>query len=109
MVEQIVTAVVVGGRKPALRDRHSDARRNALSERTGSGFDARGPPVFRMTGTPAAGLAKIFQIIERHRQTIRLLVARALRFYAAEMKQAVEQHRGVADREHESIAVRPVG
>ncbi len=62
-----------------------------------------GPVVVRRTavlwmrGAPAAGLAEALQA-HRHRLAD-----------AAEMEQAIEQRRGVADRRHEAVALGPCG
>ncbi len=51
---------------PARRQRHADARRIALSQRTGRGFHAGSPAIFRMAGAFAVELAEALQIIELH-------------------------------------------
>src|SRR6267378_1633379 len=50
-------AIVVVG-EPLLRQRHADAGGNALTERTGRGFNARDPVVFRMSRSLTVQLAE---------------------------------------------------
>ena len=80
----------------AFGDRHAERVGNALAERTGGGLDAGGVAVFGMAGGLGAELAEILDILDRH-----VLVAE-------EIEQRVEQHRTMAGREHEAVAVRPV-
>ncbi len=84
-------------RREALGDRHADRRREALSERAGGRLDPRRMPIFGMTGRRRAELAEILQIRTRHARI------------AEKIMQGVEQHRAVAGRQHEAIAVGPVG
>ena len=55
-----------------------------------------GMAVFRMAGGLAAELAEALQLIQRHVGI------------AGEMQQRIEQHRAVAGRQHEAVAVRPI-
>ena len=66
-------AIVVVG-EPLLRQRHADARGNALPERTGSGFDAGDPVVLRMSRSLAVQLAETADVVERHRRLSESLV-----------------------------------
>ena len=79
----------------ALGDRHADGVGNALAERTRRGLDPGGVAVFGMAGRERTELTEALDLVDRH-----LLVA-------GEMKQRVEQHRAVAGREHEAVAVGP--
>ena len=81
----------------ALCDRHAYRIGHALAERAGGGFDARRVAVFGMTGRQRAKLTEVLEFFDRD-----LLVA-------DEMQERVEQHRAVAGREHEAVAVRPGG
>ena len=69
---------------------------NALPEWAGRRLDTVGVPVFGVAGRLAVDLAKPLQLVEGH-----ILVA-------GQIEQAVEQHRGVAVRQHEPVAVEPV-
>jgi hypothetical protein len=53
--------------------------------------------VFRMAGGGRAELAEILDLLERHVGV------------AEQMQQRVEQHRAVTGRQHEPVAVRPIG
>ena len=82
-------------RQMALGDRHADRVGEALAERAGGGLDAGRMAVFRMTGGDRAELAEALDLLDRHRRI------------AGEIEQRVEQHRAVAGREHEAVAVGP--
>ena len=114
VVEQRMSVAVVRGGEPTLRDGHAHAGRRTLTERAGGGLDARSPAVFRVPSAAAASLPKAFQIGQRHGRSTqlgaRLLVRRTLlRLHCAQVQQAVEQRRRVADRQHEAVTVRPLG
>ena len=66
-------------------------------ERPGRGLDAEGVPELGMAGRARAQLPEALQLLQRH---VRI---------AGEVEQRVEQHRAVAGREHEAVAVGPVG
>ena len=80
-----------------LRQRHADGVGEALAERTGRRLDAGGVPVLGMAGRLGAELAEALQLIHFHARI------------AGEIEQRIEQHRAVAGRQHEAVAVRPVG
>src|SRR5215510_3048184 len=68
VIENVKAWTIVAVGKPLLRQRHADARGNALPERTGSGFDAGDPVVFRMSRSLAVQLAKTANVVKRHRR-----------------------------------------
>ena len=106
VVEQRETRPVVMRAEQARRDRHADAVAAALAERPGRGLDAGGVAVFRMAGRDAVELAEILDVVEAHRRTI----GDALPVDAphlGQVQQRIEQHRGVAGRQHEAVAVGP--
>ena len=76
--------------------READRIAEALAERPGGRLDARRMAVFGMAGGLAAELAEVLQLIERHVGI------------AGQMQQRIEQHRAVAGREDEAVAVGPV-
>ena len=78
-----------------LRDRHADRIGQTLAERPGGGFDAGGMAVLRMSRGERAELAEALDLVDGHR------------LVAEEIKQRIEQHRAVAGREHETVAVGP--
>jgi hypothetical protein len=85
------------GREVALGQRHADRVGDALAERAGRGLDAEGVAELGMPGSAGPELAEALQLLERHVGV------------AGEVEQRVEQHRAVAGREHEPVAVGPVG
>ena len=79
----------------ALGDRHADGIGDALAERTRGRLDAGGVAIFRVAGGAGAELAEILDLVDRD-----VLVAR-------QVEQRVEEHRAVAGRQDEAVAVRP--
>ena len=80
----------------ALGDRHADRHRHALAQRPGGHFD---PGSSKFSGCPArraAELAEVLDVVDR-----RPLVA-------GQVEQGVDQHRAVAGRQDEAVAVGPV-
>ena len=97
MVVDDVTAGPVEFRgEQFLGERHADRVRDALAERPGGGFDTGRAAVLRMPRCLRMQLAEAFQL--RQRQVV-----------AGQVQQRVEQHRAVAVREHEAVAVDPGG
>ena len=68
----------------------------ALAERPGRGLDAERVAVLGMAGRAGPELPEAPQLVQRH---VRI---------AGQVEQRVEQHRAVAGREHEPVAVRPI-
>jgi hypothetical protein len=60
-----------------------------------------------MASTRAVELAEALDGVERHRRLAERLVLRIDRLDASEVQERVEQHRGMPDRQHEAVAVRP--
>ena len=92
---------------PAAGHRHADARRHALSERPGRRLDARRPSIFRMAGASAVELPESLDVVERHGQMPEPFVLRVHRLDAGEVEHRVQQHRRMADRQDEPIAIGP--
>ena len=88
--------VAEGGVHDALGDREADRIAEALAERAGRGLDAGGMAVFGMAGGLGAELAEVLDLVDGH-----VLVAE-------EIEQRIEQHRAVAGRQDEAVAVGPV-
>ena len=63
--------------------------------------------VFRMARRLAAELAEAADIVERDRRLPELLVIGVHRLRAGQVQHGPQQHRGVAVREHEAVAVGP--
>ena len=106
VIEQRETRPIVMRAEEPRRDRHADTVAAALAERPGGGLDAGGMAVFRMPGRDAVELAEIFDVIEAHCGKI----SDALPVDAphlGQVQQRIEQHRGMAGRQHEAVAVGP--
>ena len=93
MVHQVVAEA---GVHHPLGQRHADRGRDALTQRAGCGLDPLGMAVFRVPGGAAAHLAEGAQLVEPHVVIAEQVVDR------------VDQHRAMAGRHHEAVAVGPV-
>ena len=89
----IAVAVELGG-EHFLGERHADGIRNALPQRTGRRLNAEPRLVLRVTGGAVSQLPKISNLVDRQ-------------FVPGQMQQAVQQHRTVAVRQHEAVAIGP--
>ena len=94
MVDQLVAIAHV---QHALGERHADRRRDPLPERTRRRFDAERMAIFRMAGGRRTELPKILDLLDPHVGI------------AEQMMDRILQHRTVAGRQHEPVAVRPCG
>ena len=74
---------------------HADGVAYSLTERAGRGLHAGCVAVLGVAGCPAFPLPELLQVIERE-------------IVAGEIEHAVQQHRCVSRRQHESIAVQPI-
>ena len=106
-VEQLVAGAVEVRRLPLRGDRHPDRRRHPLAERPGGRLDPGGPAVLRVAGRLRVELAERLDVVERDRLAPLDLVVGVDGPDPGEVKQRVEQHRGVAGGEHEAVAVGP--
>ena len=107
VIEDFKTWSVVSVGEPFLGDGHADAGRDTLSERAGGGFHSRHPMIFRVAGRFAVELAKPANIVQRDRGLPEIFIVGVHRLDAGEVKDGPEQHRSVAIREDEPVAVRP--
>ena len=96
VIEEVEAGAIEVRGQHALGDRHPDRVGEALTERSGGGLDARREPVLGMAGRARAELAEAAQLVEREVE-------------AGEVEETVEERRGVAGREHEAVAIEPVG
>ena len=92
VIDQLVAEF---GVEVALGDRHADRHGEALPERPGGRLDAR-----RAGNSPdgrrrAAELAEVADVVDRRPRV------------AGQVEQGVDQHRAVAGRQHEAVAVGP--
>ncbi len=94
VVDQVRTEL---GGELGFGNRHADRIGKALAQRTGGGLDAVGKVVFRVAGSLGMQLAEILDLIDGH-------VA-----VAEQVKRGIEQHRAVAGRKDEAIAIGPPG
>ena len=86
--------LVVLRREQFLGERHAHRVGETLAERTGGRFDADLEIALRVSRGARAQLAEFLQLIDGER-------------IAREMQQGVQQHRAVAVRKHEAVAVPP--
>ena len=93
--------------EPLLADGHSNAGRDASTERTARGFDARDPMVFGVPGRFAVQLAEAADIIKRDRGLAEALVFSIDRLRLRKMKRGPEKHAGVTIGQDESVTVWP--
>ena len=93
MVDEVVAE---RGVHDALAEREADRIGEALAERAGGGLDARGVTVFGMTGGLGAKLAEMLDLVDVDV------------FVAGQVEQGIKQHRAVAGRQDEAVAVGPV-
>ena len=100
VVEEVEAGAIEVLSQPARCDRHADAVAAALSQRPGGRLDADGQPIFGVARTFAVELAEQLDIVEAHRRPV-------LGLHAGKMQQGIEQHRGVAVRQNEAVAVGP--
>ena len=70
---------------------------DALTQGAGGDFHARGLEGFGVTGSLGAPLAELLDVLDGHRVV------------AAQVQQRIQQHAAVASREHEAVAVEPLG
>ena len=95
VVDDLEAGPVEAGRQHALGERHPDGVGEALAERPGGHLDPRRHPALGMPGRARAPLAELLEVVDRE-------------VVAAEMQGGIEEHRRMAAREHEAVAVRPV-
>ena len=86
--------VELGG-QAALGDGHADRVREALAERSGRRLDAGRQAVLRVAGRARAPLPERLEVVQRE-------------VVAGQVEERVEEHRGVAGRQDEAVAIRPV-
>ncbi len=95
MVDDLEPGPVEASRQHALGERHADGVGESLAQRAGGGFDPGGEADFRMSGRFRVELAEALQLLQRQ-------------IVAGQMQQRVQQHRAVAVRKHEAVAVGPL-
>ena len=93
VIDQVVTE---HGIQVTLGHRHADCHRQPLPQWAGGAFDAGKLEILRMTRTRAAKFAEIADVVDRRARI------------AAQVQQAVDQHRSMPRRQHETVAVGPI-
>ncbi len=96
VVDDLMPGAVEAIAEEALRDRHPDRVREALTEWSRRHLDPRGLAALGVSGAARAPLAELFEVGE-------------FEVVAAEMQQRVLQHAGVARAEDETVAIGPLG
>src|ERR1700756_1521213 len=107
VVKNIEVWLVVAAGEPFLGNRHTNTGGNSLSERTGGGLDTRDPVILWMPGRLAVELAKMANIVQRDSGVPQSFVICVHRLDSRQVQRGPKQHRRVAIRQHETIAVGP--
>ena len=92
MIDEIVA---VFGVEHALGEREAHGGGDALAERARGGLDAGGHEVLGVARGLGVELAEVLQLVDGHA------------LHARQVQERVEQHRAVAGRQDEAVAVRP--
>ncbi len=95
VVDHSVAGPVELGAEQLLGQRHADRIGQALAERAGGGFHARGDADLGMAGGLGVQLAEIADLVQGQ-------------VVAGQVQQRVQQHRAVPVRQHETVAPGPV-
>ena len=95
VIDHVEAGAIELGGEPLLRERHAHGIRQPLAERPGGGLDAEVRLVLGMAGGMRTQLPERLQVVDRQR-------------VAGQVQQRVQQHRAVAVREHEAVAVGPL-
>ena len=92
VVDNLVTFTVELRSQHLLGDRHAHGIGNALPQRAGGGFNARGVAVFRVARRFAVQLTEVLDVVNAD-------------VVASQVQQRVDQHRAVTVGQHEAVAV----
>ena len=107
VVKDLKTGLVEMRSQPLAGNRHADAISHTLAERAGSSFNACSPTIFGMSGRLAVKLAKMFEVIHRDSQFAEALTFGVHAPHLSQVQHGVQQHRGVAVRKNEAVAIGP--
>ena len=97
VINQLAAGLVKLGGQVRFGDSQAHGVGNALAEGSGGDLNSWGFEGFRVTRGAAAPLAELLDVFDGHRVV------------AGEVQQRVKQHAAVASREHEAVAVEPLG
>ena len=95
VIDELEALAIEARGEQLLGECHADRIGDALAERAGRGFHTRRDAVLRMAGRLRVQLAKALELVER--QVI-----------AAQVQQRVVQHRAMAVRHDEAVAIGPL-
>ena len=95
MIDHVEAGAVERRRQPFFRQRHADGIRQALAERASRGLDAEVRLVLGMSRSRRAQLPERLQVLDGQ-------------WVTGQVQQRVQQHRAVAVRNHEAVAVGPL-
>ncbi len=117
VVEDVEVRFVVAVGEPFLSDGHANTRCDALAERSGGRLDAGDPMIFRMARRAAVELAEARRaavelaeapdVVERNGRVPEIFVVSIYGLRLGEMQNRPKQHRGVAVRQDEPVAIGP--
>ena len=107
IVEHLEAGPVVAAAQPLARDRHADAGGDPLPQRTARRLDAGHQVIFRMSRRLAPELAEVADVVERDRRLAQAFILGVDRLGAREKQDRPQQHRGMAVRQDEAVAIRP--
>ena len=96
VVDDFVPGSVERGGEQLLRQRHADGIGEALAEGAGRRLDAEVAVDLRVARRVRAELPEVREVLDRERVT-------------RQVEQRIEQHRAVPVRQHEAVAVGPLG
>ena len=94
VIDHLVPGAVERAREFAFGEREPDRVRETLAQRAGRGFDAGTLVILGVTGGLRVQLTEMLDVVDRYR-------------VAGQVQHRVEEHRGVAVRQHEAIAIEP--
>ena len=106
-VEQLGALAVEVRRLPLARHGHPDRGRDPLPQRPGRRLDPRGPAVLGVPGALGVELAEVLDVVEADGGLTDHLVVGINGLDPGQEQHRIEQHRCVARREHEAVAVGP--
>ena len=94
VIHDVVAGPVVAPGEPPLRERHPHRVGDALSQRARGGLDPGRVTELGVAGRPAAPLPELSDVVQRHP-------------VARQVQNTVQEHGGVAGRQHKAVAVEP--
>src|SRR5262249_43672800 len=95
-IDDLKSRLVVAGGQIGFGDGHPDSVAKTLTERSCGCLHSRSYAALGMAGCPALPLAEALNFLQ-------------WQIVACEMQHAVDQHGGMASREHEAISIKPRG